>query len=344
MRARGAAIQGGLALVGLTLAWTTWQREPEKSAGEAIVVEAAKADIVKVRYEDNTKDDAKKWVELDLRKDADGTSVVWLKLAANATAKTPEREVRGNDGADKLWAKFAPLRATRALGQLPAEKLKELGLAEPKKRLEVTTRSGKKSFAVGSSPFNVSDPYVMDDADKRVYVLGGGVLSDLDSASVRLVDRTLHAFKQTEWDQLNVTANGKTRELVQQGLETPATAKLAGKKSGKPDEMAKNWHDKIQRTFVIDVLGKDEKPEGGDPAAAIVVKLEYLDKGKAKGFLEIGRVTPPPAAAPPAGATSSQPPQPVLYGRTEHTAGWVKLPGTLEETLKEADKIAASAE
>jgi hypothetical protein len=342
MRARGAAIQGGLALVGLTLAWTTWQREPEKAAGEAIVVDAGKADVVKVRYEDNTKDDAKKWVELESKKDDDGASAVWLHLSANATAKTPEREVRGNDGAEKLWAKFAPLRATRALGQLSAEKLKELGLAEPKKRLEVTTRSGKKTFSVGSSPFNVSDPYVMDDADKRVYVLGGGVLSDLDSAAVRLVDRTLHAFKQTEWDQVNVTSGGKTRELVQQGLEQPATAKLAGKKSGKPDDMAKNWHDKIQRTFVTDVLGKGEKPDGGDPA--IVVKLEYFWKGKPKGFLEIGRVTPPAPANPPPGATSSQPPAPVLYGRTEHTAGWVKLPGSLEETVKEADKIAASAD
>lgn len=343
MRARGAAIQGGLAVVGLALAWATWQREPEKAAGEAIVVDAGKSDVVKVRYEDNTKDDAKKWVELEARKDGDGANVVWLKLSANAVAKSPEREVRGNDGSDKLWAKFAPLRATRALGQLAPEKLKELGLDAPKKRLEVTTRSGKKTFAVGASPFNVSDPYVMDDADKRVYVLGGGVLSDLDSAAVRLVDRTMHSFKQTEWDQVNVTASGKTRELVQQGMEQPATAKLAGKKSGKPDDMAKNWHDKIMRTFVTDVLGKDEKPEGGDPA--VFVKLEYFWKGKPKGHLEIGKVTAP-APAPPAGATSSTPPATVtvLYGRTEHTAGWVKLPGSLEETLKEAEKIAASPE
>ena len=86
---------------------------------------------------------------------------------------------------------------------------------------------------------------MLDDGDKRVYVLGGGIVSDLDSAAVRLVDRTLHAFKQGEYDELKITVGAKSRELTQTGVETPATAKLNAKKSGKPDDMAKNWHDKI---------------------------------------------------------------------------------------------------
>jgi hypothetical protein len=41
--------------------------------------------------------------------------------------------------------------------------------------------------------------------------------------------------------------------------------------------------------------------------------------------------TPPPAA----------PPKADLYARTEHTAGWVKLPASAEELFKEAEKVAA---
>src|SRR4029077_20935318 len=92
MRARGAAIQGGLAALGLVVAYTTWQREPERSPGEAVVLDVAKGDVSLVRYDDGTK-----WVELSRDKDA-----VWLKVSKNDTAKTPERELRGNEGAGKL--------------------------------------------------------------------------------------------------------------------------------------------------------------------------------------------------------------------------------------------------
>jgi hypothetical protein len=328
MRARGAAIQGGLAALGLVVAYTTWQREPERSPGEAVVLDVAKGDVSSVRYDDGTK-----WVELTRDKDA-----VWLKVSKNDTAKTPERELRGNDGALKLFEKFSPLRATRALGQLKADKLKELGLDAPKKRIEVTVRGNKRVFLVGSPQFNVTEPYILDESDKRVYVLGGGVVSDLDAAGVRLVDRTLHSFKPAEYDAITIAAGGKKRELTQTGTQTPATMKLNSKKSGKPDEQAKNWFDKIGRLYVSDVLGKGEDPKGGKPSEAL--RIEYFDHGKSIGFVEIGRtaaITPPPAnaSAPP------PPPSAEIYARSEHTAGWVKLPPTAEDILKEADKIAS---
>ena len=85
MRTRGAAIQGGLAAIGLLAAYATWQREPEKTSAEAIVADVSKGDLSKVRFDDGTK-----WVELTQRKEADGPAV-WIKMSANATAKTPER-------------------------------------------------------------------------------------------------------------------------------------------------------------------------------------------------------------------------------------------------------------
>ena len=63
---------------------------------------------------------------------------MWLHVAARPDQKTPERELRGNDSANKLFEKFGPLKGSRALGKLAPEKLKEVGLDAPKKK----TRQG----------------------------------------------------------------------------------------------------------------------------------------------------------------------------------------------------------
>ena len=115
MNVRGAAVQSGLAALGLVVAYTTWQREPERAPGEVIVVDVNKSDVQSVRIDEGDG----KTVEMERRKDASGEEPrVWLKLSADAKQKKPAREVPGNEGADRLWDKFGPLRATRALGTL----------------------------------------------------------------------------------------------------------------------------------------------------------------------------------------------------------------------------------
>jgi hypothetical protein len=329
MKARGAAIQGGLAAVGLLAVYGTWQREPERAPGEVVILEGAKSDVKKLRYSDEGK-----WVELER-----GDGAVWVKVSANAERKTPERKLRGNESAERLLEKFGPLKATRALGALAADKLKEFGLDAPKKKIEVDARGQKVTLAVGVSPFGVSDPYVKDERDGRVYVLGGAILSDLDAAAVRLVDRQLHTFQPGDYDAIAITAGGKKRELLVVGGGAgamAAAAKLASKKSpDKPDELAKNWHDKVWRAMVVDVLGAHEIPPTGAPTVAL--RVDYTSKGKEKGFIEIGRTQ-----AAPSPTNVVAPGAPDLFARTEHTAGWVKLPTTLDELLKEAEKVAAT--
>jgi hypothetical protein len=333
MRTRGAAIQGGLAALGLVAAYATWQREPERAPGEATVLDISKGDLNKVRYEDGAK-----WVEIEQKPDPSGEGMSsWLRLAPKPSpAPAPERYVRGNPGADKLLDKLAPLHATRALGVLEAAKLKEFGLEAPKKKLMITARGQTHLFDVGTSPYGVSDPYVKDVRDGRVYVLGGGIIGDLDSAPTRLLDRTLHGWKPAEWDGLVITEGAKKRELVQLTGDKPTDVKLASKKTNKPDTEAKNWHDKVFRLVVSEVLGQGETPSGGAPQ--VLLKLEYTFKGKPKGWLEIGRV----AAPPPAIQAASMPPQAgPLYARSERTAGWMKLAGTAEDVVKEVDKVVA---
>lgn len=331
MNRRGAAIQGGLAAMGLILAYATWQREPDTAASEVIVVEAGKSDLTRLRFEEGAK-----FVELS----SDGKQI-WIRTSPRTELpKAPERRVKGSEGALKFWERFTPLKAQRALGALAADKLKEVGLAEPKKKLVVGTRGGDRVFLIGSSPFGVSDPYVKEEASGQVYVLSPMLLADLESAGSRFVERQLHDFQPLDFDAVTVEAGGKKRELVQVAGETPFLAKLAPKSSpDKPDEQAKNWHDKVWRLIVAEVLGEGEKPDGGLPKVAL--RLDYTHKGKPRGFLEVGSVTPPAPPAVPDGGTPP-PPLPELYARSEHTAGWVRLAGASEELLKEAVKIAAT--
>lgn len=329
MNVRGAAVQGGLAALGLVVAYTTWQREPERAPGEVVVIDVNKGDVQKVRYDEGKG----KFVELDRRKEpGEEEPRVWLHLSADPQRKTPERQVPGNEGAERLWAKFAPLRATRGLGVLKGDKLKEVGLDAPKKKLTVTARGVTHVYDVGTSPFGVSDPYVRDAQDGRVYVLGGGVLSDLGSAGIRLVDRALHGFKPGDFDGFVVTAGSKSRAFAVQPTENMFAAKVTAKATGKVDDMAKNWHDKLWRTFVTDVLGKGEKPDKGAPEVGC--KVEYTWHGKSKGFIEVGRITPPQTQS------TAQPPPPEVWARTERTASWDKLSGSADQLLKECGKIA----
>ncbi len=332
MNVRGAAVQSGLAALGLVVAYTTWQREPERAPGEVVVIDANKDAVQKVRLDDGSG----KWVELERRKEArDEDPRVWMRIAADDKQKPPrpQREVPGNDGADRLWDKFAPLRATRALGTLKPEKLKELGLDTAKKKLEVSARGVKHTFDVGSSPFGVSDPYVKDEADGRVYVLGGGVINDLDAASVRLIDRQLHAFKPGDYDAVTIAAGGKSRTLQVPPPENAFNIKLVNPKTGKPEDLAKNWHDKLWRQMVSEVLGKGELPSAGTPEVGC--KVEYTWKGKQKGFTELGRTTPPAVASGTATAPSE------AWVRSERTASWDKLAGNIDDLVKECGKIAA---
>ena len=335
MNVRGAALQSGLAALGLVAAYATWQREPERAPGEVVVLDVNKGDIKQVRFDDG----AGKWVEL-YRRNEPGLDEprVWLKLAETKTPPAPQRELPGNDGAVRLWDKLAPLRATRALGVLTGDKLKELGLDTAKKKLELTAKGEKHTFLVGSSPFAVSEPYVKDEHDGRVYVLGSGAITDLEAAGVRLVDRTMHAFKPVDFDGLVVSSGDKKRELSAPPSDNPMQSKLLSKKTGKPDDLAKNWHDKLFRSMVIDVLGKGELPKGGTPE--LQCKVEYTDKGKAKGFVELGRL----GTAPPQNVSSPTPApatQVETWARTEHTAGWVKLPASADDILKECSKVAS---
>ncbi|MCC6333878.1 MAG: hypothetical protein IT380_07805 [Myxococcales bacterium] len=348
MKARSVSIYGALAVVGLSAAYLTWQRPKETvKADQVTVLEATKQSLEQVHFDDGTRfvdvarraGDGRLWVTLGYLEgkrpvvDA-GLSVEVLDGGAPdggalpVTVKTPEpppnRTTRANERGDTLWGRFTPFVGTRALGVLPDAKLDELGLVNSGRTLELTIAGATRRLVASKPVSGIIGSYVMDEKTKEVFLLPSTVFSELDPSSTLLVDRRLHTFKQSEFDAFTVKLGATSGDFVQTGADVPVTAKVAKKASpDKPDEMAKNWHDKIwNRLIVTEVLGEGEVPKVGEPKPAL--RIDYSLRGAAKGWLEVG--------TDPAGGT---------WARSENTATWVLIHQGAEELVLEAKKIIA---
>jgi hypothetical protein len=345
MKASSAGLNGALAVVGLIAAYVTWQRPKETSKSETVtVLEATKGTLGKIRFEDGNR-----WMEVFR---PEGEKSVWLTQAnipgklttlptpystdgsvpdSGVVVETkpvppePPRELRGNDRAEALLGRFSPFEAVRALGKLPAEKQKELGLEGSQRKLLVTVSGQPHSFVVSNPQPGMVGSYLRDEKDGSVFLLTASLLSELEPSSQALVDRRLHAYRAPDFDEFVLTYDGSKHAYVQKDAEIPQTMKVAAKETpDKPDDLVRNWHDKVwNRLIVTEVLGKGETPKGGEPK--IDLRIDYLSRGAAKGFLELGK--------DPTGE---------LWARSENTASWVGLHTGSDDVVAEAKKFATA--
>jgi hypothetical protein len=348
---RSAAIQGGLAALGLLAAHLTWQREPERGPGEAVVIDASKSDVTRIRYEDadnvlglermTENGEPGVWVHIEpkapapKKADAKSSDAKASKASeAKTTPPAPPRDVRGNADALKLADRFAPLVSPRAFGALEGAKLKELGLDAPTRRLEVVVRGDTRKYDVGIA-LNAQngEAFLRDARDGRIYLMPRQLLSELAN-SKRLVDPRLHLFESRDFDTIALTLGGKRREWIHLGRENFTTDAYASPKTpDKHDQMAKNWADELWRTFPSEVLGKDELPKGGAPKVSF--RVDYTEKGKPVGWIEIARGPTGPDAS-----DASPSPGDNIYARSEHSVGWSRLhSGDL--LITDAEKLVA---
>ena len=333
MTGRAAAVQGGLAALGLLAAHLTWQREPERAPGAVAVFEASKGDVTLVRYEDDQG-------STDLTRGRGGNEpAAWLHIVTKSKdpkAKTPpDRDLAGGEAAVKVLDEFAPFVSPRAFGVLDAAKLKEIGLDAPKRKLEVTVKGDVRRYDIGQ-PTNATggEAFLRDTRDGRVYLLPRGMLSELQNSS-HLVDRRLHTFELGDFDRMVVSSGGKQKEFLQVGRESRSTAGFAPAKApDKRDQMAKNWHDNLWRLFPADLLGRGEQPPGGKPN--VQMRVDYYDGKTQVGWIEIARVD-----ANAGGVSDESSAAGEMYARTEHTANWAKLHPS-GQLLPDAQKLVAA--
>ena len=346
MTGRSAALQGGLAALGLLAAHLTWQREPERAPGEVTVIDGSKADVSRVRFEDdanvlglergNEGGEPVLWVHLEPKapKPPKAASSNDAKPVAPPPAPAPPRDVHGNADALKLADRFAPLVSPRYFGVIAEAKLKELGLDAPTRHLEVVLRGDTRKYDVGVA-LNAQngEAFLRDVRDGRVYLMPRQLLSELTNGK-RLVDPRLHTFESKEFDKLTVTMGAKRREYVHLGRENFQTDGYAPAKTpDKRDQTAKNWADMLWRAFPMEVLGKGEEPKGGPPK--VVFRADYTEKGKSVGWIEIAR-----GESNESGDTSSDTADNV-YARSEHSVGWAKLHSG-DQLVTDAEKLFAA--
>ncbi len=338
MTGRAAAIQGGLAAIGLLAAQLTSQRQPEHAPGSVTVIDATKMDVTHVHYTDDHSA-----VDFE-RGHGDKDAPVWIHLVASAdappkdkktdsktdkvkpkepAAPAPPRDLVGSEQATKVLDQFAPLVSPRAFGQLDAAKLKELGLEAPTRKLDVTIKGEVRHYVIGQpDKATGGESFLRDTADGHVYLMPRGMLADLQNPN-HLVDRRLHGFEPGDFDRMVLAAGDKSKEYVQLDREARAKAAFAPAKTpDKRDQMAKNWHDAVWRAFPSDILGRGEEPAGGKPT--VVLRVDYFDGKSSVGYMELAREESGGGLseeAPSSEASSGGD----IYARTEHTAGWLKL-------------------
>lgn len=343
MKARSMAIQGGLALAGLVAAYVTWQRPKETQKASAVsILSTTKQALEKVRFSDGTRfaeltkasgSEPRWWVSLGYlegkRPVLDAGVPAEADLDAGVSrvlppppAPPPDRTVPASERAETLVGRFVPFEATRALGVLSKAKLEELGLEGSERVLEVTVAGEARRFKVAKPDRGLIGSYVQDERSQDVYLVPSAIFTELDPTSAILVDRRLHVFKQADFDGFTVTAEGKSVAYEQKDAALPATTKVTrASQPDKPDEMAKNWHEKVwNRLVVTEVLGKGELPTTGEPKVSL--RVEYVARGSQKGWLELG-------VDPAKG----------LWARSENTASWVGLHPGVEELLGEAKRL-----
>jgi hypothetical protein len=331
---RQLATQGLLTSAALLAAYFTWQREVVLAPGEVVVVDASKSDLSSARFDDG---DKSTWVELSRASDGNGAYVA-VRLAPSEkpaaakdapAIKTPERLVRGSETADRLWGSLAPLRASRSLGVLEQTKLKELGLADSKKRLMLQLRQGQRAFAIAPAPPGGSEPYLRDEQSGQVYVVARSLLGDFQAATSMLVERRLHAFRIEEADRVTVTRAGTKHDYIVSRADSGVRIAPAATPD-KPDAAFKTWHDRVFSLWPAEVLGKDEVPSDGAPQ--VELRVDYSVRGRPLGFVEIAKV--------PTVASTDGKGKDTLYARSERSLGWLKTGTDAHNLLADAPALA----
>lgn len=310
-----------------TAALAMWTRDKDPrgvTQGEVTVWTGRADDVQRIAYEGRTKKLALEAKKDELGRYFIGTferdAVPSSKALADAGAEPSPAPARSTatfaavGNANKLADKLAPLRALRRIGAIDQAHAADFGLSEPDGTLKVQIGQAARELIVGGPTPGGADRYAKDPVSGDVYVIASDLFRDLDSPESRLLERSLHEWKDNDVGRVRVTAGGKSRELVRGGVEQ----KRFWADQATPDqndETAGNWMTKLDRLRPTEYAASaPENPE-------IVARVDYSG-GSATGFLELVRV---------AGATE----KPDYFIRTERTRLYAKVTRSLAEQAAE---------
>lgn len=370
MRGRPVLVQVAVAAGALVLAAVVWTRPPRQgSAGEVPAASLSRGEVKAVHWDDGSH-------QVDVTRAADSDRRVWVRIAtspslqgpdggvaadagvvpgaglaarpdaghsprdlrgdAGVRARTdggvtdvlramreapppPPRELRGNEVAEQLLDRVSPPMAIRDLGIATSARRTELGLEASSKHLRLETRSGSSVEFTVSTPPGASGAYLLG-TDGRLWLVQDSLIQDLSAATSRLVDRRLHTFRSDEPDALQLQLDGRSKAFVVRRAQ--GTTRVApAENPDAPSAEATAWADRLFRLSPLEVLGRGETPREGTPSVAL--RVDYTRDRRPLGFLEVAR----------AGTE--------WFARTEHTAGWVRLPPQAASIREQAERLEA---
>lgn len=289
---RSIFIHAGLVVTSAAIALGVWTRDKQPKAlakADVTVWQGRPADVEKLVYEGK-----KKRLELTAKKDDLGRYFVGAvekdKPAPKPDPAAPdpaaaEKSVTGLVSigpAEKLLDLLAPLRALRAVGQVPADREAEFGLAEPEGTLTLTLKGADRKLVFGGSTPGGGDRYARDPQSGEVYVVKSDIFRNVDTPESTLQERDLHEWKDADVVSAKLTAGGRTRTIVRGGAEQKRFWADEAKKDA-ADETLGNWMAKVDR------LRPTEYPQTPPDPRETVVRIDYAGSGGPLGYLEVVR-------------------------------------------------------
>lgn len=322
------AVFGIAAALAITVATREQKKPPSAGREQDVVVWQGRPEAVSaVRFEskkltlrlDSHRDAAGRWYVAEVVKTTPAAPAPPVADAGPAAAPPPAPEPRKETNrfvsvgqGDKLVEGLAPMLAYRALGRLEEARAAEFGFDEPEGTLFVTVSGTEHSLVVGGPTPGGSDRYVKSPASGEVYAVNGETIRSLQFADSRLIEREVHGFKVEDIDRVRIDRGGQRRELVRVPDKKDGWADAAS--PGALDETSGNWMTKLGRLRAATYV---EKPEG---EATKIVRVEYLERDKVKGWIELHKV---------AGAQGAE-----YLVQTEHTRWFGKVTRSAAESLE----------
>ena len=159
----------------------------------------------------------------------------------------------GNDQAESLLKRFAPLEALRSLGRnLAPDDLAQTGLDAPKRKLTVTAKGTSRMFDVGKTTHGARDHYVRRQGDQEVLLLAARALADLEFPQSKFMQRSPVTKSLTEIGRARLAANGKTVSAVHQNRTNRADAFWRFADEEKPNEVLGNFLLNVSRLSIVE--------------------------------------------------------------------------------------------
>jgi hypothetical protein len=197
--------------------------------------------------------------------------------------------------------RLAPLKATRKLGAVAADKLADMGLEEPDRKLIIESTSGKSwTLEVGAATYGNRGRYVREAGKSEVYLLDAAAIRGLEGPPRRLMEARVLPVPLEEITAVQVAAGDRRAEFTQVEREQPkkrhfVAAGAGGERSEEASGMVSTLRGLRVKSYVPEERVKDLLPLAvvtvqRDEAKPVSLTLFATGDEEGKGFLvQVGR-------------------------------------------------------